>query len=82
MTDAVKKPEPELIQVHYCEPEAKLILTFKVPNGKKRQYKSVVDKEDALLVAKSIGWKGEVIEVETLQQVGKMEAEADGAAKD
>ena len=69
----------ELIRVDHCPSQAKLILVYKIPNGEQREHKAVVNKEDALEVAKAIGWTGPVGEIGSLSEVAAIKAEADAA---
>lgn len=67
----------ELIRVDHCPSQSKLVFTYKIPNGEKRVHKDVVNKEDALEVAKAEGWSGQVGEIDSLSEVAALKAEAD-----
>lgn len=59
----------KLIQVDHDPAKSRLILTYKVVNGKHIERKSVIDREDALEVAKAIGWSGDVGEIKPTADV-------------
>lgn len=69
----------ELVRVLHCPSESKLILVHKIPNGEHLEYKDVVNKDDALEVAKALGWDGPVGEIASLSEVSTVKAESDAA---
>jgi len=70
----------ELIQVDMCLSVSKLVLTYKVQNGKKVEYKAILNREDAMEVASALGWSGPVGEINSLTERSNVKADADVAA--
>lgn len=72
-----------LVQVDHCPSASKLVLTSSNLKTKVREFKSVIDRADAIEVAAALGWTGPIGEILSLHDRAEISvgSEAGNASK-